>query len=361
MRLTRTNARIAAVAGLTTLGLLLTACGAANETNSSSATNSTGAAAGDEAAAGSITIEHKFGTTTIEGTPERIATVGWANHEVPLSLGVVPVGISKATWGDDDANGIMPWVEEKLTELGAETPVLFDETDGIPFEQIANAKPDVILAAYSGLTQDDYDKLSKIAPTIAQPGDDWATTLQDMVTMDSQGMNRETDGENLNTELESFVETTMAKFPELAGTKVLFSSFGSESNTDTIGFYTTGDQRAAFLESAGFGVPSIVEQESANSDQFFTEVSLEKPELFADVEVIVTYGSDDAAENAAALKALQENPLYNRIPAIRDGRVVYLGNSPLAAAANPSPLAMKWGLEDYLSMINEVVTRPAAN
>ena len=37
-----------------------------------------------------VTIEHAFGETTIESKPERIATVAWANHEVPLALGVVP-------------------------------------------------------------------------------------------------------------------------------------------------------------------------------------------------------------------------------------------------------------------------------
>ncbi len=32
-------------------------------------------------------------------------------------------------------------------------PVLFDETDGIDFEAVADTNPDVILASYSGLTR----------------------------------------------------------------------------------------------------------------------------------------------------------------------------------------------------------------
>ena len=58
-----------------------------------------------------VTIEHAYGSTTITERPERVATVAWANHEVPLALGVVPVGMSKATWGDDDGDGVLPWVE----------------------------------------------------------------------------------------------------------------------------------------------------------------------------------------------------------------------------------------------------------
>ena len=34
-----------------------------------------------------ITIQHALGTTVITQKPERVATVNWANHEVPLALG----------------------------------------------------------------------------------------------------------------------------------------------------------------------------------------------------------------------------------------------------------------------------------
>ena len=152
-----------------------------------------------------ITVEHVFGATVIEAKPERIATVAWANHEVPLALGVVPVGMSKATWGDDDADGVLPWVEDRLTELGAETPVLFDETDGIDFEAVGNTEPDVILASYSGITQEEYDTLSKIAPVIAYPEVAWGTSVQDMILLNSQAMGMAAEGEQLVADLDAQV------------------------------------------------------------------------------------------------------------------------------------------------------------
>ena len=66
-----------------------------------------------------VTVQHALGETVIPEQPERVATVAWANHEVPLALGIVPVGMSKATWGDDDGDGVLPWVEERLEELMA--------------------------------------------------------------------------------------------------------------------------------------------------------------------------------------------------------------------------------------------------
>ena len=57
--------------------------------------------------------------------------------------------MAAVSWGDDDGDGVLPWVEDRLAELGADTPVLFDETDGIDFEAVNDTRPDVILAGYS--------------------------------------------------------------------------------------------------------------------------------------------------------------------------------------------------------------------
>ena len=188
MRTTRILSMICAAA----LVLTATAC--------SDTDDATGSGTGGEGFP--ITIEHALGTTVVESEPQRVATVGWANHEVALSLGVVPVGMAKATWGDDDDNGVLPWVEDKLTELGAATPALFDETDAVDFEAVADSDPDVILAAYSGLTQDQYDTLSKIAPVVAYPTVPWGTTWQQMIELDSTALGLAARGQELIADLE---------------------------------------------------------------------------------------------------------------------------------------------------------------
>ena len=74
------------------LSLSLAACG--DDTEEPDASGGDTSTATEEADAFPVTVEHAFGTTTVESKPERIATVAWANHEVPLALGVVPVGKS---------------------------------------------------------------------------------------------------------------------------------------------------------------------------------------------------------------------------------------------------------------------------
>lgn len=294
-----------------------------------------------------VTIEHAYGETVIEQKPERVATVAWANHEVPLALGIVPVGMSKATWGDDDGDGVLPWVEDKLEELGAETPVLFDETDGLDFEAIADTEPDVILAAYSGLTQEDYDTLSKIAPVVAYPEVAWGTSYEDMIRMNSAALGLSSEGDELIDELHAEVEASLSNYPELDGTRVLFS-YIDPSDLSQIGFYTSHDTRPGFLESIGFPVPEIVAEESAATEEFYTSVSAEEADRFADVDVFVTYGEADGA----IVDQLQADPLLSQIPAIANGSIVVLeNNTPLAASANPSPLSIGWGIDDYFALL----------
>lgn len=329
--------------------LTLSACSSPGEEGTTA--TATGAKAGEFP----VTVSHAFGETTVEASPERVATVGWANHEVPLSLGVVPVGMSKATWGDDDGDGVLPWVEESLAERDADTPVLFDETDSVPFEQIAGTRPDVILAAYSGITREDYDKLSKIAPVVAYPDVPWGTSLDEMVEMDAAALGMSEEAADLNASLDSEVADALGQFPELTESTVLFTSFEAASDNSTIGFYSTRDPRAGFLADAGLGVPEVVREESDRSDSFWIERSAEDVDAFADVDLIVAYGSDDAAVNDATLTELQADPLLGRIPAIRDGHVAFLGTGPLSAAANPSPLSIPWGVRDYFARLADAL------
>jgi iron complex transport system substrate-binding protein len=341
--------RAALLAATSFLALSVAACG--STTGPSGSDGSAGAsgspAASSAAAAFPVTIEHAYGATTIEARPERVATVAWANHEVPIALGVVPVGMAKATWGDDDNDGVLPWVEDALTGLGAATPTLFDETDGIDFEAVAATQPDVILASYSGLTKEDYETLSKIAPVVAYPEVAWGTSWQDMVRLNAKALGLAAEGDALITELEADVDAALAAHPQLRDAKVLFS-YLDPADLSQVGFYTSHDTRPGFLAELGLPLPAVVEEASAASQEFYTTVSAEQADRFADVDLFVTYG--DAG--ADVVGQLQGDALLSRIPAISKGSVAVLENStPLAASANPSPLSIRWGIDDYFALL----------
>ncbi|WP_244930821.1 iron-siderophore ABC transporter substrate-binding protein [Nocardioides sp. W7] len=343
------STRLLAAATAAALALALSACGSESESGDTEA----GASGGDSSAAFPVTIEHAFGKTTIEKKPERVATVAWSNHEVPLALGVVPVGMSKATWGDDDNDGVLPWVEEQLKELDAETPVLFDETEGIDFEAVADTAPDVIFAAYSGLTKDDYDTLTKIAPVVAYPEVAWATTWEQMITMESQALGLAEEGEELIADLDAQVEESYAAQPALAGKSIMFA-FLDPKDLSQIGFYTSHDTRQGFMLAAGMTNPAIVEEESAKTEEFYVTRSAEDAEAFADVDVFATYGDPDGD----LIEQLQADPLLSKIPAIKRGSIAILEEStPLAASANPSPLSIGWGVDEYFELLGAAAAK----
>ena len=297
-----------------------------------------------------VTVDHAFGQTTIETRPTRVASVGWANHEVPLALGIVPVGFARASWGDDDGDGLLPWVTEKLDELGAVAPVLFDEGDGIDFEAVASTNPDVILAAYSGISQSDYDTLSRIAPVVAYPDGAWTTTWRQMIRQNAAGLGMAAEGEAMVTQIEARIAEALTDYPQLAGKTGMFVTHLDIRDLSTIGFYAAADQRVKFLEDLGMATPRAV-REASEAGKYSGRVSAERIDLFNDVDVVVTYG------DMARLSELVKNPLIARFPAIARGSVILLANDPMGTAANPTPLSIDYVLEDYLTRLADAVAR----
>lgn len=297
-----------------------------------------------------VEITHAFGTTVISEKPVRVATVAWANHEVPLALGIVPVGMAAANFGDDDGDGVLPWVAERLKELGAETPALFDEGDGIDFEAVAATEPDVILAAYSGLSQAEYDTLSQIAPVVAYPQAPWSTDWRETIRMNSAGLGMSGEGEALITNIEGEIAAEVAKYPELKGKTAMFVTHLDASDLSLVNFYTTQDTRVRFFQDLGLAMPKSVTRASSTGS-FAGSISAERVDDFDDVDILVTYG------DRTLFEAMKANPLLAHMPAVRREAIVLLGRDPVGTAANPTPLSVTWVLPDYVRLLAEAARK----
>jgi iron complex transport system substrate-binding protein len=328
--------------------LLLAGCG---DTPTDEASAAPAAEASEEFP---IEIEHAFGTTTLESKPERVATVDFANQEVPLALGIVPVGMSKMTWGDGDGDGVQQWTEDKLRELGAETPVLFDETDGYDFEAVAGTDPDVILAGYSGLTEDDYNTLSEIAPVIAYPDEPWATEWRDSIMQNAKGLGMEEEGEQLVADLEQTIDDAVSQHPELEGTTGMFLTHVDPADLSEINFYSAADTRSKYLLDLGMDIaPSIVEA-TGDSGDYAGSISVERADELADVDVIVTYGGMEL------IVALQGDPVLSQLPAVKNDAIVNLdGARPIGTAANPTALSVPYLVEEYVELLADAAAYTA--
>ncbi|ANY08860.1 iron-siderophore ABC transporter substrate-binding protein [Pseudonocardia sp. HH130630-07] len=301
------------------------------------------AAGGD---GGTRVVEHALGSTEVPADPTRVATVAWSNHEVPLALGVVPVGMAAANFGDDDGDGLLPWVADRLRELDAPAPVLFDETDGIDFEAVAETRPEVILAGYSGLTQEEYDRLSEIAPTVAYPETAWGTPWRETIRINAAGMGREAEGAQLVADLERRITEAAASAPELASRPAMFLTHVDTTDLSQVSFYTTHDTRTQFFTDLGIPLPESLVAASAETEAFSSTVSTEQADAFSDVGVIVTYGGDELRQ------ALRADPVLSQMPAVAQDAIVTLpGAAPVGTAANPTPLAIPYILDEYVGLL----------
>lgn len=294
-----------------------------------------------------ITITHAFGETVITEKPERIATISWGNHDVPLALGVVPVGISKANYGVTDDSGILPWTKDAYTALGVDAPNLFDDIDGLDFEAISLSEPDVILAAYSGITQEEYDLLSQIAPVIAYPTAAWQTYWRDQILLDATGMGMEAEGKALVEELETLIAEKTATYPQLAGKSAAFCYF-NPSDLGTFYVYLPADPRAAYLTDLGLSFPESVLELAETSGSFALELSAENIDVLKDVDVLVAYGNEEL------LAAMQNDALLSLLPAVENGSVALIEDgSNLSASCTPSALSIPATIDEYLSIIGK--------
>ncbi|WP_150272847.1 iron-siderophore ABC transporter substrate-binding protein [Paenibacillus tepidiphilus] len=292
-----------------------------------------------------ITIKGALGEAVIESKPERVVTIQWANHDVALALGVVPVGFSAANFGVQDDSGLLPWTKEKLDELGVTDPNVFQDTDGLDFEAISDADPDVILAAYSGITQEDYDTLSQIAPVVAYPTSPWTTTWREQVLLNAEGMGLKAEGEQLIKDTEDMVKEKLSKYPQIAGKKVVWVNFSAE-DLSQLHIYTPIDSRVSFLYELGMEYPESITSQITDPTSYSLNLSAENVEALYDADIIAGYGNDEL------LKALQADSLLGKIPAIERGSVAFIdSDTPLVAAGTPNPLSIAYTIDEYLALI----------
>jgi iron complex transport system substrate-binding protein len=317
-----------------------------------STAETTTAASSNEAEAGAfpVTIEHAYGKTTIEKEPLRVVALGWSDPDVVLSLGVVPVGASKNSWGGTK-EGSTTWFDEALAEIdGAEAPTRIDDTSsGIAgaVGDVAKLQPDLVLATNSGMTKAEYHKLSKLGvPVVAYPEKAWMTSWRDSLDIVGKALGRN----KLADEVESDVEETLAEakeeHPNLVG-KSHFVSWIDPTDTSSIGVY--GDSRATVLTEVGMTQPAWVEK--VTKGEAYGTVSAERAAtLEADLALLT-------AESRAQAKKISNDKLVAKIPAVAEGNVWWdLPDHSTAYALDvATPLSLPYMAEHLLPELDKAL------
>ncbi len=340
----RSAASIALAGGLT----IALAAGCSSSTDEAPKAESTTAAS---ESAFPVTIDSALGSATIPEAPTRVATWGWSNQDAMLALGVVPVAMPTfdgPQYGSE--GGILPWDAKALEDLGGETPTLLtgDGTGAVPVEQFAAAAPDLIFAPYSGLTQEEFDKLSDIAPVVAYPDEQWTTSWEDQLTIAGKALGKEEEAADLVSGVEGSISDAAAKYPALQGKTV---TIALPNAPGTFAVSKDDDVRVEFLEQLGLvNEPTIQEADPAKDpDAVYFELSLEQASLLkSDVLFVVAYDKE-------SLGGFLAEPAVASQPVLAQGRTAStesLSVDKNFAFGGLTVLTIPYILDDVASALN---------
>jgi iron complex transport system substrate-binding protein len=321
---------------------------ACSSTDDDTATEPTGAGGSGEFP---VTITSALGDAVIPEEPTRVATWGWSAQDAVLALGVVPVAMPEYTYGGED--GVLPWVADAIDDLGGEMPTLLSGADtGEPVvEEFVAAKPDVILAPYSGLTQEQFDSLSQVAPVVAYPDEAWATTWQDQTTIIGEALGLQDEAAALVQDATDNIAKLAEENPELDGKTFVYSA---NNEPEVLNVFRDDDPRVQLLVSLGMDVAPAVEElvPAADADSYFYGLSFENLQQL-DSDILVAYfGSQDAVDEFVA------DPLVAAMPQIQEDRFApIVGESFVMASSAPTVLSMPWMLDQYVPQLVTVAER----
>ena len=296
-----------------------------------------------------VEIEHAYGTTTIEEQPERVVTLFDSNSDAVLALGVAPVGISKVGYGNVEENGLLPWTNAAFEKLGV-TPNVFDDAEGTDYEAVNAAEPDLVLIPNSGVTEEEYERLSQIAPTVPYAKIAYATTWEEEAEVTAKALGKEAEGAELIESTKALIAEKLAEHPELEGKTAAFC-YIDPSNLSMVYIYMPLDPRAAFLEELGMKVPESITS-MAGEEDFSVDLSAENIDLLNDVDVIVCYGDD------SLIGELQANELMSTVPAIANGAIPTIGDdSDLYMGTYATVLSIPAVIDEYLDLLSEAAAK----
>jgi iron complex transport system substrate-binding protein len=266
---------------------------------------------------GSVTVTHMFGETKVPAAPKRVVSAGYTEQDDLLAVGVVPIAVTN--WWGDQPFGVWPWAQPKL---GGAQPEVLDLSNGIQIDRIAALKPDLIVATNAGIDEDTYKKLSQIAPTIPQSGQDaffepWKTQAAAIGRAAFKF-----------DEMAALVKAVEDRFTEIAKNNPQFSG-----------------KKALLLEGAIVGDAVNVLAPRWRSD-FLTQMGLAIPDIggtitrdqmapmlnSADVLIWSTESDDQQA-------ALLADPTVAKLRATTGNRNVFTGKDLAGAIAFASPLS----------------------
>ncbi len=332
---------LAATSVLVLAGAALTACSSAATASAENPNYTT-----EPSDTFPVTIEHEYGETVIPAEPQRIVVVGLTEQDILLELGVTPIATTE--WYGEQPYAVWPWATELL---GDAEPTVLHTTDGLEYEKIASLAPDLIIGTNAGMTEESYDKLAEIAPTVTneQGAGLYFADWQDQTRQVAKAVGRSQEGEALITGVQEAYAAAAAEHPEFAGLTASFSQGGPWDGNMWV--YPDG-LNTDFLTDLGFVITPGLEQ-YVPSEGGQAQIAAENMSVI-DADVIVF-----ATESADAVEEVLGFGTTSSLSAVTGGHSVFTDGELAGAIYFLTPLSQKYVLEKLVPRLVDAVNGKA--
>lgn len=323
----------------TAAGAEATSTTAAIETSATIAdTASTTAAAGEPtssghatvAADGSITIEHHYGSTTLDKQPERIVSLDLQWTDVLVALDAPLAGAARDPLMAE-TGGLYPW---QVDVIPADvTPIEVDPSGTLlPYEAVAALAPDLIVVTWAATEQADYDRLSEIAPTIPSLSDRQVDHWQDLAKVAGALIGDPAKADALIADSDAQAAAIAAELPGLTGKTYAMASYVPGAAITVVA--DTEDGAAKVFSELGLQIdPDLLAIADGATGR--VDISLERiDELDADLLIMLTNGAEP--EDIAG---------YSALPAVQKGAAAIMSLADVVGLNTPTPLSVPYALD----------------
>ena len=270
-----------------------------------------------------VTVDHQFGTTEIEGVPERIVTVDVQWTDVMLAMGVEPVGYS--------VDSLMPESGVPWQELPADAePLSLD--DGVPIEKVATLQPDLIVGTYSITDQAIYDQLAQIAPTVPTIDAAQVEPWQDLVRIAGDILAEPAAADELIASVDAQVDAVADELPGLQGKTFALAQYIVGDAVYIVADESDGS--SVFFQQLGMTMYPPVREHGEQTGETRINVSPERSDLLRSdfLAFLVNGGDEDDLADIAG---------FDQLP----GTVAVLDYPAVVGLNTPSPLSIPYSLE----------------
>lgn len=248
-----------------------------------------------------IEVEHQLGTTTVPVNPETVVVFDFGTLDTLNNLGIDVAALPKGN--------VPSYLEAFTSDEYVNAGTLFEPD----FEALANLNPDLIII--SGRTQEAYDDLTELAPTIyvGMDNSDYLGSFEKNVTLMGEIFSKQTEAQEAVEAIKNEVDTVKDMVASDKLGLIILTSDGS------VNAYGPGSRFGLIHDVLGVTpVDETIEAVNHGQNISFEYIAEKNPDLMYVLDRNAVTAGDYTAQTTL------DNDLVNGTTAGSEGNITYL-------------------------------------